>query len=207
MGFGEREILFGGGDTVNIRLLPWAAMALLVLGLTVRSVLTTNVVAVPAGTPGQESVGVGPEIRLGLVDLRELHDDGSWNRLDAEDAVYGYASRTVTAGGVTVFLGEGAPFTGTTVRAPYAAWDLDGKTIALPGGCRAERKDGWTGDLSAATLDLAGSVLQVPGPGGIDGPGVSVQGKNLAWKWVDGKITLESTRSRLTPAKGPGRKG
>ena len=190
-----------------LRLLPWAAIALLVLALAIRSALPTNVVAVPAGTPGPETAGGGPEIRLGLVDMRELHDDGSWNRLDAEDAVYGYASRTVSAGGVTVFLGEGAPFAGTTVRAPHAAWDLDGKTIALPEGCRAERKDGWTGELSAATLDLAGSVLQVPGPAGIEGPGVSVQGKNLAWKWVEGKITLESTRSRLSPAKGPGRKG
>jgi len=192
---------------MTLRLLPWAAIALLVLALAVRSALPTNVVAVPTGTPGQESTGGGPEIRLGTADVRELHDDGSWNRLDAENAVYGYASRTVSAGGVTVFLGEGAPFAGTTVRAPKAAWDLDGKTIGLPEGCRAERKDGWTGELSPATLDLAGSVLQVPGPARIEGPGVSVQGKNLAWKWVEGKITLESTRSRLSPAKGPGRKG
>jgi len=192
---------------MTLRLLPWAAIALLVLVLAVRSVVPTNVVAVPTGTPGQESTGGGPEIRLGTADVRELHDDGSWNRLDAENAVYGYASRTVSAGGVTVFLGEGAPFAGTTVRAPKAAWDLDGKTIGLPEGCRAERKDGWTGELSPATLDLAGSVLQVPGPARIEGPGVSVQGENLAWKWVEGKITLESTRSRLSPAKGPGRKG
>ena len=192
---------------MTLRLLPWAAIALLVLALAFRSALPTNVVAVPTGTPGQESAGGGPEIRLGTADVRELHDDGSWNRLDAENAVYGYASRTVSAGGVTVFLGEGAPFAGTTVRAPRAAWDLDGKTIALPEGCRAERKDGWMGELSMATLDLAGSVLQVPGPARIEGPGVSVQGKNLAWKWVEGKITLESTRSRLSPAKGPGRKG
>ena len=192
---------------MTLRLLPWAAIALLVLALAFRSVLPTNVVAVPTGTPGQESTGGGPEIRLGTADVRELHDDGSWNRLDAENAVYGDASRTVSAGGVTVFLGEGAPFAGTTVRAPKAAWDLDGKTIGLPEGCRAERKDGWTGELSPATLDLAGSVLQVPGPARIEGPGVSVQGENLAWKWVEGKITLESTRSRLSPAKGPGRKG
>ncbi len=207
MGFGDREILFGGGGAMTLRLLPWAAIALLVLVLAVRSALPTNVVTVPTGTPGQESTGGGPEIRLGTADVRELHDDGSWNRLDAENAVYGYASRTVSAGGVTVFLGEGAPFAGTTVRAPRAAWDLDGKTIGLPEGCRAEREDGWTGELSPATLDLAGSVLQVPGPARIEGPGVSVQGMNLAWKWVEGKITLESTRSRLSPAKGPGRKG
>ncbi len=192
---------------MNLRLLPWAAMALLVLVLAVRSSLPTNVVAVPAGDPGPETAGGGPEIRLGPVDVRELYDDGSWNRLDADGAVYGYASRTVSAEGVTVFLGEGAPFAGTTVRAPRAAWDLDGKTIGLSGGCRAERMGGWTGELSAATLDLAVSVLRVPGPAWIEGPGVSVQGKNLAWEWEEGKITMESTRSRISPAKGPGRKG
>ncbi|MCR4309694.1 MAG: hypothetical protein NUW14_06720 [Deltaproteobacteria bacterium] len=192
---------------MNARLLPWAAMALLVLFLAIRSALPTNVVAVPPGAPGPETAGGGPEIRLGSVDVRELHDNGSWNRLDADEAVYAYASRTVSAGGVTVFLGEGAPFAGTTVRAPRAAWDLDGKTIGLPEGCRVARKDGWTGELSAATLNLAGSVLRVPGPARIEGPGVSVRGMNLAWEWVEGKITMESTTSRLSPAKGPGRKG
>ena len=192
---------------MNVRLIPWAAMALLVLALAIRSSLPTNVAAVPAGTTGPEAAGDGPEIRLGPVDVRELHDDGSWNRLDADGAVYAYAARSVTAGGVVVFLGEGASFAGTTVRAPRAAWDLDGKTIVLPQGCRVARIGGWTGELSAGTLDLARSVLRVPGPARIDGPGVSVQGKNLAWEWVEGKITMESTRSLLPPGKFPGRKG
>ena len=192
---------------MNLRLLPWAGMALLVLVLAIWSALPTTVVAVPAGAPGPETADGGPEIRLGPVDVRELHDDGSWNRLDADEAVFGYASRTVSAGGVTVFLGEGSPFAGTTVRAPRAAWDLDGKTIGFPEGCRVARKGGWTGELSAATLDLAGSLLRVPGPARIDGPGVSVQGKNLAWEWLEGKLTMESPTSRLSPGKGPGRKG
>ena len=192
---------------MNLRLLPWAAMSLLVLVLAVRSALPTNVVAVPAGAPEAEMAGGGPEIQLGPVDLRDLHDDGSWNRLDADGAVYAYANRTVSAGGVTVFLGEGTPFAGTTVRAPRASWDLDGKTIGLPEGCRVARKGGWTGELSAATLDLAESILRVPGPARVEGPGVSVQGKNLAWEWVEGKITMESTTSRLSPVKNRGRRG
>lgn len=192
---------------MNARLLPWAGMALLVLLLSVRSALTTGVVAAPGGGSGAETAGGGPEIRLGPVDVRELRDDGTWNRLDADGAVYGYAARTVSAAGVTVFLGEGSPFPGTTVRAPRAAWDLDGKTIGLPEGCRVEREGGWTGELSTATLDLAGSVLRVPGPARIEGPGVSVQGRNLAWEWAAGRITMESARSRLSPAKRPGRKG
>lgn len=192
---------------MNARILPWAAMALLVLVLAVRSALPGKGVAVPAGAPEPDSAIGGPEIRLGPVEVREHHDDGSWNRLDAEGAVYSYAGRTVDAGDVTVFLGNGAPVSGTTVRAPRAAWNLDGKTIGLPGGCRIEREGGWTGELSAATLDLAGRVLRVPGPARIEGPGVFVEGKNLAWQWGEGKITMESPRSRILPAKVPGRKG
>lgn len=191
---------------MNLRLLPWAAMALLVLVLAVRSSVPANVVA-RAGVTGPSAVGGGPEIRLGPVEVRELHDNGSWNRLDADGAVYGYASKTVSAWGVTVFLGEGGMFSGTTVRAPRAAWDLDRKKIGLSGGCRAARTGGWTGELSAATLDLARSILTVPGPARIEGPGVSVRGKNLAWEWVGGKITMDSTRSILSSAKNPGRRG
>jgi hypothetical protein len=192
---------------MNVRLFPWAAMVLLMLVLAVHFALTAPVVDVPTGVMEQETAGGSPEIRLGSVDVRELHDDGSWNRLDADGAVFAYASRMVSAEVVTVFVGEGAPFAGTTVRAPRAVWDLDGKTIGLPEGCRVAREGGWTGELSAATLDLAGSVLRVPGPARIQGPGVSVQGKNLAWAWGEGKITMESTTSRLSPVKGPGRKG
>ena len=192
---------------MNARLFPWAAMALLVLVLAVRFALPGKGVAVPAGAPGTESAGGGPEIRLGPVEVRELHDDGSSNRLDADGAVYAYASRTVAAGGVTVFLGNGAEYSGTTVRAPQAAWNLDGQTIGLPEGCRIAREDGWAGDLTAATLDLAGKVLRVPGPARIEGPGVFVEGKNLAWEWKAGKITMETPRSRISPAMRPGRKG
>jgi len=191
---------------MNVRLLPWAAIALLVLALAVRFALATGAVVEPAGATGPETAD-GPEIRLGPVDVRELHDDGSWNRLDADGAAYGYASGMVSADGVTVFLGEGSPFAGTIVRAPRAAWDLDGKTIGLPEGCRVSRVGGWTGELSAATLDLAGSLLHVPGPARIDGPGVSLQETNLAGEWLKGKLTMESPTSRLSPGKGPGRKG
>ena len=189
---------------MNARLLPWAAMALLVLLLAGRSAVTGDYVAAKAVATVPEAAGGGAEIRLGPVDVRELHDDGSWNRLDAAGAVYGYANRTVSASEVTVHPGEGSPFAGTTVRASLAEWDLDGKKIVLPRGCRVERKGGWTGELSAATLDLAGSVLRDPGPARIEGPGVSVRGENLAWEWAKGRITMESTTSRITPGKAPG---
>jgi len=191
---------------MNSPVLPWTAMALLVLVLAVRSALPERG-AVPPSVSRPETASGGPEIRLGPVEVREIHDDGSWNRLDADGAVYAYANRTVTAGGVKVLLGDDGPFSGTTVRAPHAAWNLDGKTIGFPEGCRVAREGGWTGELSPATLDLAERILRVPGPARIEGPGVSVEGKNLAWQWKEGKITMDSPRSRLSPATRPGRKG
>jgi len=190
---------------MNSPLLPWIAMALLVLGLAVRSALPEKGVAIPASRP--EAASGGPEIRLGPVEVREIHDDGSWNRLDADGAVYAYANRTVTAGGVKVLLGDEGPFSGTTVRAPNAVWNLEGKTIGFPEGCRVAREGGWTGELSPAILDLAEKVLRVPGPARIEGPGVSVEGMNLAWQWKEGMIMMDSPRSRLSPAARPGRKG
>jgi len=192
---------------MNARLLPWAAMALIVLGLAVRTSLPGKVSAVPGGATETVTAGGEPEIRLGPVQMRELHDDGSWNRLEADGAVYAYASRTLIAGNVSVFLGDGAKFSGTTVLAPHATWDLDGKSIGLPEGCRLTREGGWSGQLTASTLDLARSVLIVPGPARIEGPGISVEGKELAWRWGAGKITLESPISRILPGIRPGRKG
>jgi hypothetical protein len=191
---------------MNLRLLPWAGMALLVTFFAVRS-------AVPqkggggAAAPLRDPVPSGPEIRLGPVALKELHDDGSWNRLDAEAAVYGYANRTVSARSVTVSLRSGTDLSGSTLRAPRAIWDLDGRSIALPEGCRVVREGGWAGALSAATLDLAGGILRVPGEARIEGPGVSIDGRNLAWRWEDGKITMDAPKSRIVPSARFGRKG
>ncbi|GAB4228207.1 MAG: hypothetical protein OHK0028_01680 [Deltaproteobacteria bacterium] len=182
---------------MNPRLLPWAAMALLVPVLAVWSAVPER--KVEAAASSREAALTGPEIRLGPVGVKELHDDGSWNRLDAEGAVYGYASGTVAAREVTVSFRSGKELSGTTVRAPRATWDLDGKSIALPDGCRAAREGGWAGALSAATLDLAGRVLRVPGPARIEGPGVSVEGRNLAWHWGEGGITMDAPKSRIVP--------
>lgn len=192
---------------MNIRLLPWAGIAVLVLFLAIRSALPGKTATAPAGEAAQEAAFSGPEIRLGPVEMRELHDDGSSNRLAADGAVYAYSSRTVTAGGVKVSLGDGTTYSGTTVRAPRAVWDLEGKAISLPAGGEVERTGGWTGEASPSTLDLAGKVLRVPGPAKFAGPGVSVHGKNLAWQWEVGKITMESPKSRIEPQHRPGRKG
>ena len=106
---------------------------------------------------------------------------------------------------MTVFLGRVA------VRrddrpAPRAAWDLDGGRSDFPRGAGWHGRAGGRGTLRG-DADLAGSVLRVPGSARIEGPGVSVEGRTSPGNGVEGKITMESTRSRLSPAKGPGRKG
>jgi len=142
---------------------------------------------------------MGPEIRLGPAEVREYRDDGSWNRLTAEGAVYEYARKAVTGRGVVVYLMGGA-IRGATARAPLASWDFDRAAVSLPEGCRVDHEGGWAGDLSPATLDFAQKTLHVPGAATLSGPGFSVTGKDLAWNWGEGRITMNTPKSRIHPA-------
>lgn len=193
---------------MNARLLPWALFAAAVLGLAVRAGFQGEgnpAPAVPA--PSGRVVDRGPEIRLWPVEVRELHDDGGWNRLDAGEAVYSYLRKTVDGSDVTVSVGAGAAFRGAVLRAPRAFWDLEAKTVRLPDGGTARGEGGWSGELSHATLDFAGRILRAAGASAVSGPGFEVAGTNLEWRWTDGKITMDSPRSRIAPAARPGRKG
>jgi len=188
------------------RLLPWAACAALVLALAVRAALPGKGAAVPAPGSSRGPAETGPEIRLGPAEVLEIHDDGSRNRLTAEGAVYEYERKMLTGHGVVIYPKAGSA-RGSTVRAPSVAWDFDRASIALPEGGGADYEGGWKGELSPATVDLAVRTLRVPGPATISGPGLSITGSNLVWKWVDGKITMDSPRSRILPAATHRRKG
>jgi hypothetical protein len=190
---------------MNLRLLPWAAIAGIVLGLAAWGGLPDK--PLPPGTTVPGAGGTGPEIRLGPVTVREYHDDGEWNLLVADGAIYSYSRKTVKATGVIVSLGKGETLKGAVLRAPEAFWDFDARTVALPEGGQADRQGGWTGDFSAGTLDLAGRILRVPGPASVAGPGFTVAGTNLEWWWWVGKVLLDSPKSRITPRLLPGRKG
>ncbi len=190
---------------MNARLLPWAVFALIVAGLALGTAGPGNGAPATAALP--EADGDGPEIRMAPVAMREFHDDGTWNRLDAREAVYSYGRKTVKGSEVVVFLGTGEDFKGSVIRAPRAFWDFNGRTVSLPDGGEADREGGWKGELSPADLDLAAGVLRVPGPVSLSGPGFSLAGTNLVWRWLDGKITLDSPVTRVAPAALPGRKG
>jgi hypothetical protein len=190
---------------MNLRLLPWGAILAIVLGLAVGAGLPGK--TAPPFTAVPETGEGGPEIRLGPVTVREYHDNGEWNLLAADGAVYSYSRKTVKGTGVVLSLGKGETLKGAFIRAPEAFWDFDDKTVALPEGGHADRQGGWTGELSAGTMDLAGAVLRVPGPASVAGPGFSVAGTNMEWWWRKGKITLDSPKSRIAPALLPGQKG
>ena len=190
---------------MNLRLFPWAAIVAIVLGLAAASLRSGKSAPPPAAAPVAEEGG--PEIRLWPVTVREYHDDGQWNFLTAEGAVYSYAQKTVKASRVAVSLGKGETLKGAYIRAPEALWDFDGRTVLLPDGGHADRQGGWTGELSAGTLDLAGRILRVPGHASVAGPGFSVAGTNLEWRWWDGKVTLDSPTGRIAPALLPRREG
>jgi hypothetical protein len=185
---------------VNARLLPWAVFAGLVLAMAVFPALPGKVPVDPAaGTP--HALAARPAILLAAVDVREFHDDsGEWNRLIAEQASYEYARRTVTGTRVLIHL-MGKALRGTTVQAPSASWDFDRAALSFPEGARLAREGGWTADVSPATLDIAGQVLRVPGPATLSGPGITASGKDLVWKWGEGKITMDSPKGRFHPAE------
>jgi hypothetical protein len=192
---------------MNHRLLPWAVFAAVIAGLAFLAPTPENVPPVPSAARGAGTAALDLEVRMGPVDMREFHDDGTWNRLEAGEAVYSYGRKTVEGTDVSVSLGTGKGLEGSVIRAVRAFWDFDGKSIELPEGGRADRKGGWTGELAPATLDLDTRTLRVPGAVSLSGPGLSVVGGNLEWRWPDGKITMDSPVSRIIPASLPGKRG
>lgn len=191
---------------MDFRLLPWMVFAAIVAALAFLMPTPKAVDPASAAARAEEAVVRGLEVRLGPVDMRELHDDGDWNRLEAAEAVYSYGRKTVEGTGVAVSLGTGKDFAGSVIRASRAFWDFNGNSIELPDGAHADREGGWKGELAPAALDLDARILRVPGAASLSGPGLSVDGKNLKWGWPDGKITMDSPVSRIAPASLPGRK-
>lgn len=190
---------------MTLRLLPWALFAAAVAALSFLAPAPEEAAPVPASD--RKAAALELTVRLSPFDLREFHDDGAWNRLEAKEAVYSYGQRTVTGTGVAVSLGEGKAPGGAVIRAARAFWDFNGKSIELPDGAHADREGGWRGELAPGRIDLDTRTLRVPGAVTLTGPGLSVVGGNLEWRWPDGKIRMDSPVSRIAPASLPGRRG
>lgn len=147
----------------------------------------------------------GPELTMRGVEMTEIRPSGVRYRLVAASATYALSGRTVDASGVTLSLREKAGE--VRVTAPRAFWDVTGERAAFPEGCDADYPGGYAARLPSAELDLSGRVLTSPGPVAFSGPGFTVSGGELVWRWREGKADLKNPKTVLEPAFAQGKRG
>lgn len=159
-------------------------------------------------SPGErgDTGGGGPQIVLRGVEMIESHREGQVYRLVSDSAFYSVRSRQAFASDVTLVLKK----TGgdVMVAAPVASWDMNEGRIDLGEGASAENGLGWTATAPRASVDLKSEVITAE-EASLTGPGMSVVGSNLRWRWQDGTVALDSPRSTILPGKvlAPGRQG
>jgi hypothetical protein len=151
-----------------------------------------------SGGTAEESPA-GPELILREVDVRELGKEGPQYRLTSDRASYLVLARKLSADGVTLFLQETSE--GMVVRAPKAFWEMDAGRILLAEGGAAENGAGWSAVVDEASISLPDRLMTAEGNARLSGPGLSVTGDHLAWRWREGKLSLENPRSRVDPSR------
>jgi hypothetical protein len=151
------------------------------------------------GASGRNGTGGDPgaELTLRGMEMTELRPAGVRYRLSAERATYSLAGRMVKAGVVTFGLREAAG--DVRVTAPEARWDVRNQRAGFPRGCEAEYPGGWSARAPAADLDLRARVLSAPGPSSYSGPGFSMTGEALVWRWREGKAELRNPKAAVEP--------
>ncbi len=143
----------------------------------------------------------GPALVLRGVEVREVPPKGTEIRLFSEEATYRIPARTVSGTGVRMALPSRRG--DVVVRAKTAKWDMDAGLVRLPDGCSAENAAGWSAVLPAAEVFLGRKVLAAGGMATLSGPGLSVAGDNLVWRWQEGTLTLAMPKTRFEPARIP----
>jgi hypothetical protein len=155
----------------------------------------------PVADKGGGNGGAGPELTIAGMEMTEVRAAGIRYRLLAERATYALEGKTVKASGVTFSLREKAG--DIRVTAPAATWDVEAQHAAFPGGCNAEYPGGYAAALPAAGLDLRERVMTAAGPSVFSGPGFTVTGADLVWRWRDGKADLKNPKSVIAPGGMP----
>lgn len=146
-----------------------------------------------------------PEIVLQDVDMVEIRKGEAPNRLLSEHATYHVFAGDLSASGVTIRLpGRQGD---VVLRTPEAHWDLRAGRIALPVGGTAENGGGWSATVVSGNINLRERILTAHGEARLAGPGLTIEGDNLVWRWRDGKMELERPKTRVLPARALGRKG
>lgn len=147
----------------------------------------------------------GPHVVLQEVDMIEARPEGSVYRLVSDTATYWFETGQVSASGVTVSLKQKGE--DVVVTASIASWNMSEGRIELAEGASAGNGRGWTASAPVASIDLISEVISAE-EATLAGPGITVRGSNLRWRWQDGTVALDSPRSRIVPDRisPPGRR-
>lgn len=150
--------------------------------------------------------GGGPKIILRVVEIVEMHPEGQTYRLASDNASYSISLGRVVASGVRLSLRERGE--NVMASAPLAFWDLNNGRIDLTKGAAVGNGTGWTATAPRASIDLKSEVIMAE-EARLAGPGFTVEGRNLRWRWQDSTVALDSPRSIILPGRvlTPGREG
>jgi len=187
------------------KLFSWFAAAALLAGagLLVLAMSTGT----SSSTQGTGDAGdSGPQIILRGVVMVEAHRERQVYRLVSDNASYSVWEGQAIASDVTLVLKERDG--DVIVTAPMASWDMKEGRIDLAMGASAVNGAGWTAISPHASVDLKSEVITAE-EASLSGPGLTVVGNNLRWRWQDGKMELDSPESSIDPGRNlaPGRQG
>lgn len=188
------------------KLLSGLVLVMLLAGgyLLVRNLVTGT--RLPAEGNEGGPAGGGPQIVLQGVEMVEARRGGAVYRLLSADASYKIPLGWVLANRVTLAVREqGGEI---VISAPAASWKMNEGRIDLADGASAKNERGWTASAPKARVDLKSEVILAE-VATLVGPGVTVTGSNLRWRWKDGTVALDSPKSTIFPGNvpEPGRKG
>ena len=187
------------------KLLSGLAAAALIVGAYL---LLQNLSEVPHPLPEGRNGGngSGPKIILRVVEIVEVHPEGQTYRLASDNASYSISLGRVVASDVRLTLRERGE--NVVASAPLASWDLNNGRIDLAKGAAVENGTGWTATAPRASIDLKSEVITAE-EASLAGPGFTVEGRNLRWRWQDSTVALDSPRSSFLPGRvlAPGKKG
>ncbi len=144
----------------------------------------------------------GPKLVLHGVDFMEIRPGGTAIRFRSDRASYAILKHSLTAEVVVVAVP--APSGEIVMKAPVAAWDMDAGIVRLPDGGRAAGAGGWSAEVPEARIDLLAREMTAR-EASVSGPGVSVEGRDLVWRWKDGMMTMDEPRGRVLPGKARSR--
>lgn len=183
----------------------WLAAAALLAWVCLLVLDTSMSTSTPAKGSGDTGAS-GPQIVLRGVVMVEARRERQVYRLVSDNASYSVWSGQATASDVTLVLNEREGE--IVVTAPEAFWDMKEDRIDLAMGASAANGAGWTAVSPRASVDLKSEVITAE-EASLSGPGLTVVGDRLRWRWQEGKVELDSPRSSIHPGRypAPGRQG